>query len=69
MSMKGVYMKKIAVKRKLIRLGNSFCISIPSIFLKVNDMKKGDFVQIEGNFKFLKIRKAGSPLASEKGGS
>lgn len=55
---------KISVKRKLIKLGNSLYVAIPSIFIRFHNIKKGDSLLIEGNLKTLKVKKT-----KEKAGS
>lgn len=47
---------KIVKKRKVIKLGNSLAITIPSLFWRFNEITSGDEVLIEGDEKMLKLK-------------
>ncbi|MCS7135421.1 MAG: AbrB/MazE/SpoVT family DNA-binding domain-containing protein [Candidatus Aenigmarchaeota archaeon] len=52
-------MVKIRVERRVFKFGGSLAVTLPSLFVKVNELRKGDLVVIEGDLKKLKIKKAG----------
>ncbi|MCS7215508.1 MAG: AbrB/MazE/SpoVT family DNA-binding domain-containing protein [Thermodesulfovibrio sp.] len=58
-------MPKIRVKRKLFKVGSSLAVTLPSLFIKVNELKRGDFVIIEGDLKKLKVKKGGGNADSK----